>query len=766
MARKIVKWLLLAALALAVLAALALAIVPALLPLEDMAVQAIHEHTGRQARVESIDLRLLGGAELEVKGLRIDDLPRFGGRPLLKLDRLLVEFGLLPLLTRKVDLGQVLVDGLELSLVRDQQGALNTDFAAAQPPADQPAAPPETPPAEAPAADEPHAGSLIVRRLAISGSTIFLANLATGSQASLPLQKAELTTEFDAQTPLIQAQLAMPGLGIEASGGQASAPAELKAEIDLAQLGQRLIVVWPGLELAGELKLAAAAVGPDNQKVINASCRALNLRISSPTPGQAPFELADADLTLAMVADQSARSLQLESLSLRSQAAGYEMKAHGLLAPGRAELVMGQKTDLAKLYRVLANFLPAGLTLAGQAEKEFTLRGDEKKFTLDFQSRADGLEVNTPGLARPFRQAQLISQGKLIVDAQGNMVIDKLSLECPDAHLEISGKAAVEPKKTAHLTLASKIIDLDAILPLLQALDQNTTATPPKAPPAATARPAAPAKPADQAAQLVKILQEIDIDIELNLAHVAVGGHHLLGVNGRLLAGQGQAAIEGLKCGLLDGALNLDAKLICAGNQEPKSNINLTATGLRIDKERYQHLKKNVALFYLPLSAIRGVFDIQAQLAAQGLDVETIKASATGKGGIQAPRGVEIDIDALGRMTGGDFLADIVRDNVPGQYGSLDGSYTLAKGRLDYQLLFADSPERIDVKLAGHTNLLDRAITAKLLLSGQGLGRDLRPFLGPDGAFPLELGGTADKPTAVLNIKEAAGGLLRGLFNR
>lgn len=765
MARKIVKWLLLAALALVVLAVLALAVVPALLPLEDMAVQAIHEHTGRQAQVESIDLRLLGGARLEVKGLRIDELPRFGERPLLKLERLLVELDLLPLLVSKVDLSQVLVQGLELSLVRDQQGALNVDFAADQPPADQPPAAAAAP-AEKPPADQPHAGSLIVRRLAITGSTVFLANLTTGSQASLPLQKAELTTEFDAQIPRIQAQLAMPGLTIEASGGQPSAPAELKAEIDLAQLGQRLIVAWPGLELAGQLKLAAAAVGPENQKAINASCQALNLRVSSPTPGQAPFELADADLTLAMVADQSARSLQLESLSLRSQAAGYEMKAHGLLAPGRAELVMGQKTDLAKLYRVLANFLPAGLTLAGQAEKEFTLRGDEQKFTLEFQSRAAGLEVNAAGLARPFRQDQLTSQGKLIVDAQGNMVIDKLSLECPDAHLEVSGKAAVEPKKTAHLTLASRIIDIDAILPLLQALDQKTAAMPQKAPPAATTRPTAPARPVDQAAQLAKILQEIDIDVQLNLAHVNVGGHHLLGVNGRLLAGQGQAAIEGLKCGLLEGALNLDAKLVAAGNQEPKSNVNLTATGLRIDKERYQHLKKNVALFYLPLSAIRGVFDIQAQLATQGLDVETIKANATGKGGIQAPRGVEIDIDALGRMTGGEFLADIVRDNVPNQYGSLDGSYALANGRLDYQLLFADSPQRIDVKLAGHTNLLDRAISAKLLLSGQGLGRDLRPFLGPDGAFPLELGGSADKPTAVLNIKDAAGGLIRGLFNR
>lgn len=83
----------------------------------------VKEKTGRELVFEGdVKLSFFPRLGVQTGGVRLSNPPGFGDKPFSRLDAASVSIKLLPLLTGRVEVGRVALEGLELFMVRDEQG--------------------------------------------------------------------------------------------------------------------------------------------------------------------------------------------------------------------------------------------------------------------------------------------------------------------------------------------------------------------------------------------------------------------------------------------------------------------------------------------------------------------------------------------------------------------------------------------------------------------------------------------------------------------
>jgi len=124
-----VKWLLGLVGALVLLAVLAAGAIALLLDpgrVRDELVAAVQAQTGRELRIaEPVELSYFPWLGASLRGVSLGSPPGFGDEPLARVAGLRIGVRVLPLLAGRLEFGALVLEGLELNLVRDARGAEN-----------------------------------------------------------------------------------------------------------------------------------------------------------------------------------------------------------------------------------------------------------------------------------------------------------------------------------------------------------------------------------------------------------------------------------------------------------------------------------------------------------------------------------------------------------------------------------------------------------------------------------------------------------------
>lgn len=761
------------------LLAVLLLVMPPLLPWGPLLTSAVSGKLSRPTSVREVSLSLWGGLNLEVKGLVVQELPRWGRRPMLKLARLHLQADLLPLLASKLVVRRVLLQDLEVSLVQDKDGVRNWQSLPRQPGGR---------PSEG---DEGPGGlpgvQLLLARAQAQGCKLYLQNLATGQSAELPLTKLELTSDLAMGGASGHLTLEMPGLSLQAQArgqglGQALRieQARVDLNLDLAPLAERLAVLQPGLRGSGRVHGQATAAGPLSGLQIKAQAQAQDVTLAD--KGGAIYGLPAARLQADLTLDLPGKLAQVRVLELDSAAAGLSSRLSGQLgwgeSLGKSKARLQQEADLAKLVPVLAPLLPWPVQAQGAASQETILKGaGPGAVKIIGQTKLRGAVLRFPWQREALREPDLRADYRLLLSDSGKQLeIVHLAIASSVAQLGLNGRVRWRGEETqAELKAQGQFLDLNR-LPLGTPPRPASAATPAvrQSPgKSAAARPAAPAPrpspPPPVSSPLSRALKGQIVKAEIQLARVLLDKYELQNLHTILEIKNQQIVFTDFVCGLLKGRVEMAGSLD-ANSNPPVSRLQLQGRGLQVTPKVFADLQRDFPLFALPVSSLEGVFDLSSDMAAQGLQREALLNSLQGKGELRAPQGVTIGLEFLEQMPGGNLLWDLVRERLPQRYSKFEGHYTLGGGRVKYDLDLQSQDRRLEARIEGSTGLLDETVQAKLKISGPILGRDLRRFLGPDGMVPISLRGTLRHPKPHLELPIGGGSpvdnLLRGILQR
>ena len=166
---KLIKWLLGLVLILVVLVVAAVVILPQVIDpndYKDQIVAKVKEATGRDLEIrDRLELKVFPSLAVQLGGVSLSNAPGFGDEPFARVEKLDLKVKLLPLLSKRVEVDTVVLQGLGLNLAKDAKGRTNwADLAGEGEPAEQPA--------EETAADGASGISLAVQGVQIEGARV------------------------------------------------------------------------------------------------------------------------------------------------------------------------------------------------------------------------------------------------------------------------------------------------------------------------------------------------------------------------------------------------------------------------------------------------------------------------------------------------------------------------------------------------------------------------------------------------------------------
>jgi len=259
------KWVLGIVAAIVVLVIVALAAVPYLVDTPRIQAYIASNATqtlGRPVKFSSVSVRVLPLPAVELHDLEVAEDPKFGTAPFLKLKTGRIRLRLLPLLTGRVELGDIVLDKPIVTVVQTADGRLNISTLGTGANA-KPSAEPARPPAEPGRPSSPSAagGAVAISRVSVDGGVITYVSRGKG----------------DALT-----QYRVEGLNVTVTGGATQLAFKGDAKVEPGSLALKLsdgvVALSPGRPLTEaalrgkvaidgkDIKdLAAVAVGPSPQ---------------------------------------------------------------------------------------------------------------------------------------------------------------------------------------------------------------------------------------------------------------------------------------------------------------------------------------------------------------------------------------------------------------------------------------------------------------------------------------------------------------------
>ena len=318
----------------------------------DKIAELARTETGRDLRIEGeLDVQYFPWLGFDVGRTQLGEDPSFGDQPFVSLDKASVRVKLLPLLGFKLEIGEVIVEGLDVNLIRNEAGVDNWQSLVD-------ALGGEDPPADAAPAEEGGVelagqgiGGVTIRQAAIvfddrqagSKTTLEGFDLTTGS--IVPGRPVGLETGFD----------------VKVSEGDLEARVEIAGELRLED--EELIVAAPTLSVRGGNDPRAGSVPFAS---FEAGFRAPQIRSDGENHEVAAPELSFAgsggvDGLTAVAASLTAEALTAAGETLRVQAPALEVEldAEGLaagtpvrFAAGGLDVALGEQTMELADYRL------------------------------------------------------------------------------------------------------------------------------------------------------------------------------------------------------------------------------------------------------------------------------------------------------------------------------------------------------------------------------------------------------------------------------
>ncbi len=767
--------------ALVLLAVLAITILPMVIPWDSILTTALEEGLGRKATVEDVSVSLWGGLEADVRGLEVADKPAYGQRPLIKLTSLKVEAALWPLFTNTLLVERVQVDGLELSVVRGKDGRLNWSDVPAR---EKGKAPGQRREAEHPDEDEGH---FVLSSLQVQGSKLWLRNLTNGMQSELPLQRCEMSSDLTIGRASGQVSLALPGFSLESTAKSRGydedfvlEQASLGLKLDLAQLAARLAPLFPGIKARGGIEITGQASGPAKALKVQAQGQARDLWLQTKAMGKGFFKLSEAQLGANLTLDLPGELVRVQMAQFNAPTAGMAHNLSGVLgwgkSLGKSDALYQQQTDLAKLARVLSPLLPWPVQASGLASKRVRFKGaGPGVLEISGQNQGKDIVINSPQMAAPFRDPSPRAEYEFLIK-EHQIEIKRLDIACRAARLGLTGKLAREDNKAlVRLTLKGQHLDLD-LLPLGPPPARQKIKAPKAKPKAAaqdkakTAAPKTARAGVPEPAQIRRDLQNVDAEALVSLGRLRARGYEFKDLSFTARVKKAKAELKDFKAGFLQGKLAASAG-VDFNPSPPASRLTVSGQGLKLTPPVFRRLKDDFLVFALPLSGLSGIFSLETDVAGSGLSAQALAASLKGKGSLKARDGVTIELAFLDQAEGIDRLWQQAMGQLPRRFAKFEGTYTVGKGRVNYDIALMAGADEMDAQILGSTGLLDDSLDATVKFKADTVGHTLRQFLAPDGTFPIKLGGTIHRPVPKLVLtgspaEKAVEGILKGLFNR
>ena len=660
---------------------------------------AVKQATGRELTLGGpIRLGLSLRPTLTASGVSLANPPGFSRPAMATLERLDVKLALIPLLSRRIEIDQLVLVKPDIMLETNAQGRPNWQFT----PQSSPSAP-----QTGTAAAQKNASAISVGDVRIENGTVTWRDDVSGRSAVLGLTS-------------MQATAASPDsdLRVTASATYNGAPFTLAGDFGpLTRLQETAASgAWPAklqMEAAGA-KLALEGTIAQPQEVrgyaIKVAANVPDLAALAPfLPGQRLPPLHDVSLT-AQVADNGTAVPQVSGVTLHVGASDLSGTVAGL--------------RLDKLD-VTAPQLDQPVHVAGQGSF------DNSPATL----------AGTVGAP-----AGLLSGAK----AAGPIPID-LGLQVLGSSLTVKGTVArtADGRPSVQAAVASDLIDLDAVSAAFAKPTVHAAAAP-TAPPAA--KPAAGGHMIPDTPIPFDLLRLANADVKLSVAQLKSHGALYRAIATHLSLQDGRLRLDPVAADLPEG--HLDATLSADATQASPP----VAVRLRIP---VLSLKPLLAAMGEP-DYINGNMDVQADLHGAGATPHAIAASLDGSLGLSLANGTvdnRLLGSTLGSVLRAVNLLDLVGRGGSSQVqcfaARLDANHGIATVR---SLVFASSLLSMDgdgsLNLGNET--LDLRVRPETRIAGTGLVVPMRitgPFRSPS---------TAPDPTATVtqNAGTVAGAVL------
>lgn len=760
---KVLRWLLLGLAALVLIAAAGLAVVITTFDVEAQKPRiaaAVRDATGRELALRGpIRLKPSLQPTLVAEDVGFANAPWGSRSEMARVASLEVKLALLPLVRGEVAAERIVLIEPDILLETDREGRGNWEL--------RPAAAPAPGPRQAERREAPPVvPAVAVETLRIERGTITVRDGETGRTTALTISRLEASLPV-ARPSRIDLDAALDGVAIALVGSTGPVghlvgattgtpfPIDVTLRVAEARLAVKGSIAEPRAGRGYDFAITASV--PDLARLAAAvpaipklpPLRGLDLSLQARDGGRGVPEIR----SVVLKAGASDLSAVLPGFALRA----FEVSAPDAASPLRlsAELVRnGMPASLSGEFGPLGALLPgaeakpwpvalrvsagaASLTVTGALhDLPSAPRAD-----LRLEARAQNLAALSPlaGIALPAIEEASLAAALAGPDRAKRVAVRDLALRLGESDLGGTLTVQVEGRPAVSGSLASRLLDLDA---LLAALPQDPGASGHPSPPAAAAAsPRRPARLVPDEPLPLDALRAADADLRLAFAELRLGGNRYRDVSSTIRLRNGDLAVEPVRATLPGGPVT--ARLVVGGSQpEPEVALRLSGPSLAL---------RDLLSAYARTYRIAGDIELDIDLRGRGATPHRIASTLDGHVGIA---GVNIDID--NRLI--DLLAgELWRALVPN--APRDGVSNLRCVAIRFDAAAGNAQARaflID------SNLVRVSGTGLVALGPETLALRLSPTLKLAGGgigVPVNVGGTFLNPSVRVDPRGAIGAL-------
>ena len=656
---KMLRWVLFGLAALVLLAAAGLAFVIATFDVEAQKpriAEAVRDATGRELALRGpIRLKPSLQPTMVAQDVGFANAP-WGTRPeMARFASLEVTLALLPLVRGKVAIERIVLIEPDILLETDRAGQANWLLR----PAPSPEAFPPPPGKERQDQGTAAVPAVAVETLRIERGTITFRDGATGRTTTLAIPRLEASLPVDRPSRVdLEAVLDGVTIGLVGSTGtlgqllapQAGSPFPVDVTLRLAEAQLSVTGTIAEPQAGRGYDLAVRASVPDLARLSAAvpaipdlpPLRSLEVLLQARDRGLGLPEIRSVSLK----AGASDLSSVVPGLALRS----FEVSAPDAASPARlaAEVVRsGTPAAVAGEFGPLAALFPGAepkpwpvsLRL-GAAGANLAVTGalhdlhSVPRMDLRLEAHAPDLAALSPLVGTSLAAIKDASLAAAIAgpDRARRVALRDLALRLGESDLTGSLSVQVQGRPAVSGSLASRLVDLDA---LLAALPQDR----PEASGRASAPALRPASPAQRPARLIpddplplEALRAADADLRLAFAELRLAGSAYRDVSGTIRLRNGDLAVEPVRASLPGGPVT-GRMIVGAAQAEPEVALRLSGPSLAL---------RDLLAAYARTYRIGGDLELDIDVRGRGATPHRIASTLDGHVGIA---GVNIDID-------------------------------------------------------------------------------------------------------------------------
>lgn len=672
--------------------------------------------------------------------------PEFEETTLVTIKEAAVSINILPLITGKLEIGEVILDGAEFNLITNKDGLSNLDNLH---PVDA-VNPTETVKNTTPTEDKVEektsesSSNTYLSQLALSGITITNAQFQIsdhqkGEYQQIAIQRLILDEfAFDQQshfslTTLIKNQQVEAEISIDT---------DLLIDSDLNQLTLSDLII--------ESKVLSQAL-PDT--TINTSFKTgliyqiknkqLNIKtIALNTLFSGDFLTGELDLKINDMLVLDDNDLSIEAFTLTGNLNGTSLENNQLNTSLKTNLTANVKNQTARIGQFELNNTLNGEALEGELNLSFKELNVTDFANIVIQKFKLDAELDAPAIHKNKINTKIETDISYDLNAQ-QLNITSLQSKLNQLHLdgELSFKQQAIP--VIRYTLKGNVWDLNPYLP-------EKTETSETEQEAVTPVVAQTEETTEQVEPDLSILKQLDIRGDFSLDGLLYEDIKVGKITNKLIVKDGQASIKPLTINLYDGSLYLDA-WVNEGN----------------GKNKYQATTKIKDLTLLPLlkdaaklEILSGKANFDLVANGQGLTATKIQQGVNAKGSFKILDGEVYGINLSEKVRV--FKAKLKGQTLPEDkrvkktdFASLSGDFTVAKGIVNNQKLLMLSPV-IRLDGTGTANTIKQTLDYKLGITPLSKTTEETSYADLGGiSIPLLISGPFADPSIKLDTESA-----------